>query len=493
MERRYFFMPLALLLAAFFLGGGIAVAQEPNPDAAQVSDNQTIKTNLLSNKQVFQMLSKSPFLRGKGKSIPASLASTAPTADSVDKIMAHYSFVWSSADGIDTGRAFLFPGADPQTGAQYVFGALPNGTIIGVTPVVEHNTVRLLDLSTGNAVELPADGGSPRPLIRQGGSGNGQSQAKPEISLPGIAQNIADTASCLWNQVTSTLNVQSWSDFANLACQIASRGSEGLEMYDFGKEVAGCASAGVADCFFLVGNVTLFLSNASCRPDWVNSCILNPPSGGGGSQTASIITNASPLSTPIPGQQFYEQLTVLNLSYADFSVVLNGPGCPNTSNNTCVVHSNVITRLSDSIINVPLTLAAGSFTMFVTQTGLQSAGWPLTVNGSGDPPPSGGNSNGNLSISFSPSSVPNAGGGKWNYTVTISETAGGPITLTGLHIGGNDYSSYISQWFGSQLPAYGRVSASFTTTGSPGNMTWTFIGNTRSSSVSWSGTVNLLP
>ncbi|SPF56894.1 hypothetical protein SBA4_960034 [Candidatus Sulfopaludibacter sp. SbA4] len=74
--------------------------------------------------------------------------------------------------------------------------------------------------------------------------------------------------------------------------------------------------------------------------------------------------------------------------------------------------------------------------------------------------------------------------------MTISETGGAPVTLTGLNVGGDDYSADISQWFGSnQLPAHGRLSGSFTTTGGSVNLTWTFTGNGRS----WSASVNLLP
>jgi hypothetical protein len=63
------------------------------------------------------------------------------------------------------------------------------------------------------------------------------------------------------------------------------------------------------------------------------------------------------------------------------------------------------------------------------------------------------------------------------------------VTLTSLDVGGTEYLLRISQWFQSnQVPANRKLSGSFTITGSPGDMTWTFTGAGKS----WSGTVNLL-
>jgi len=402
-------VPLTMVLAVVsFLGyQRMVVAQERDVNGIAASGgNQTVKSDLLSHRQVFQSLSKSPLL-GRKMSLSTPQGDTTPPASWIDEKMAQYSFVWSSADGIDTGSAFLFPGADPQTGTRYVFGALPDHTIFGVAPVPELNAVRLLDLSTGGAVELPADG-RPARLIQHGSSGKTQEpgQAKPAIVLPGIASNIAAAASCLWNKVSSTLSVHSWQDFTNLLCQIASRGSEAQEMYDFGKEVTGCASLGVADCFFTAGDVALFISNASCRPDWVDACINppSPPQGGGGGALPVIILGLTPFSTAVPGQQFRVQIHAANLVTSGASVVVTGPGCPTTT--SCVVPAGVITFIGTDYMNVPLTLSQGNFTIQVLQLGQLSNGWPLSV-GAAPGNGGGGNSNTpNLAISGSyPKSV----------------------------------------------------------------------------------------
>lgn len=103
---------------------------------------------------------------------------------------------------------------------------------------------------------------------------------------------------------------------------------------------------------------------------------------------------------------------------------------------------------------------------------------------------SSGNGTPNVAIAFSPNPVSNAGNGSWNYSLTLSETGGAAVALTGLSVNGHDYTSQISQWFGSnQIPASGNLSGSFTTTGNPGGLTWTITGGGKT----WSGTVNLLP
>ena len=104
----------------------------------------------------------------------------------------------------------------------------------------------------------------------------------------------------------------------------------------------------------------------------------------------------------------------------------------------------------------------------------------------------GGVSMGNLQIGFSPNPVPLVNG-EWSYRVTVTETNGVAVTLTGLTVGGVDYTSYISQWFTvstTTIPAYGQISASLTTQGgSGGSLSWTL----SSGANSWSKTVTLSP
>ncbi|HZV06912.1 MAG TPA: peptidoglycan DD-metalloendopeptidase family protein [Gemmataceae bacterium] len=202
-----------------------------------------------------------------------------------------------------------------------------------------------------------------------------------------------------------------------------------------------------------------------------------PPSGGGGAAT---ILGITPLSTPVPGQRFVAQVHALNLQPVANAVV-TGPGCPTMT--SCVVPSGVITFMGD-LANVPLTLGAGSFTIYLQQSGQLSNGWPLSVAGGGGGTPSAGN----LNINFSPNPVSRASDGAWYYTVTVSETSGTAVTLTGMTIGGQDYSGQISNWFGTNtVPAHGHVSVGIKTTGSAGSMVWQFTSGT----MSWSAPVNM--
>jgi uncharacterized protein (TIGR03437 family) len=58
-------------------------------------------------------------------------------------------------------------------------------------------------------------------------------------------------------------------------------------------------------------------------------------------------------------------------------------------------------------------------------------------------------------------SAPDAKGNLWSYTLTLSEEAGIPTTITGLKIDGTDYTSQIAALFGStSLPARQSISAS---------------------------------
>jgi hypothetical protein len=143
------------------------------------------------------------------------------------------------------------------------------------------------------------------------------------------------------------------------------------------------------------------------------------------------------------------------------------------------VPSGVITPIGTDLINVPLTLVAGNFTIYVQQFGQLSNGWPLSIGGA---PPSGGGtpSIGSLNITFSPSPVSRSSDGAWYYSVTVNETGGSAVTLTGMTIGGQDYTSQISSWFGTNtVSAYGHLSVSIKTTGNAGPMVWQFSsGNT---------------
>ncbi|MBS1875079.1 MAG: DUF1906 domain-containing protein [Acidobacteria bacterium] len=129
----------------------------------------------------------------------------------------------------------------------------------------------------------------------------------------------------------------------------------------------------------------------------------------------------------------------------------------------------------------PYTIEATSFNGSVTGNFTIS----LTVSAGG-----GGGGAGNLQVAFAPNPVPRAPDGSWSYSVTLTETGGQPVTLTGLIVGGNDYTQYISSWFGSnQIPARGQLAGNFTTTGSPGSITWSFSGNGQT----WSQSVTLQP
>jgi hypothetical protein len=94
----------------------------------------------------------------------------------------------------------------------------------------------------------------------------------------------------------------------------------------------------------------------------------------------------------------------------------------------------------------------------------------------------------NIQISFSPNPVTRGSDGKWAYSVTLRETNGVAVNLTGLSIGGTDYSQNIASWFGTnQLAANGQITGGFTSTGSAGTLTWTFSG----SGLTWSQSVTL--
>jgi hypothetical protein len=103
----------------------------------------------------------------------------------------------------------------------------------------------------------------------------------------------------------------------------------------------------------------------------------------------------------------------------------------------------------------------------------------------------GGPSGPNVQISFRPNPVSRSNDGKWYYTVVLQETSGISVNLTGMMIGGTDYSDKIGTWFGSaQLAANGQLSVDIVSSGGNGGLlTWTFSGN----GLSWSQDVNLLP
>jgi uncharacterized protein (TIGR03437 family) len=74
---------------------------------------------------------------------------------------------------------------------------------------------------------------------------------------------------------------------------------------------------------------------------------------------------------------------------------------------------------------------------------------------------------------------PDAGGFRWTFTITLSEQAGVPTTLTGLTIGGVNYSSDIKSFFGSaNIPANGvlTVTLGFQSLNTPVIQVFTFSG-----------------
>ena len=118
----------------------------------------------------------------------------------------------------------------------------------------------------------------------------------------------------------------------------------------------------------------------------------------------------------------------------------------------------------------------------------------LTAQGSGG----GSSTTGHVQITFVPSSVTrDSGDGKFHFTVNLHETSGVGVTLTGMSAGGNDYSSNISSWFGSNyLPGNGSAGVNITTTcSSPCNFNdpWVFTGNDANghNGLTWSATVFL--
>src|SRR5262249_46207928 len=65
----------------------------------------------------------------------------------------------------------------------------------------------------------------------------------------------------------------------------------------------------------------------------------------------------------------------------------------------------------------------------------------------------------NISAVVSPNPVEQTGG-QWSFQVKLSETAGAATRLTAIKFNGTDYSSSISNWFGSdRIPANGFTTA----------------------------------
>jgi len=93
------------------------------------------------------------------------------------------------------------------------------------------------------------------------------------------------------------------------------------------------------------------------------------------------LSSVTPLSTPVPGQQFFARLVGSNFNTSTVEVVVNGPGCSN-----CVVPNNALTNKSNSQFDAPLTLGAGAFQIQVRNGGggTLSNSQSLTIN----PPPS---------------------------------------------------------------------------------------------------------
>ena len=104
---------------------------------------------------------------------------------------------------------------------------------------------------------------------------------------------------------------------------------------------------------------------------------------------------------------------------------------------------------------------------------------------------------GNVTITFSPNPVSRSADLKWHYSVTLRETNGIGITLTGLTVAGKDYTAQIATWFGtSYLAPYGQLSVNIASSGytPPAYNLWQFTGNDTNGHVGlvWSATVVLV-
>lgn len=93
------------------------------------------------------------------------------------------------------------------------------------------------------------------------------------------------------------------------------------------------------------------------------------------------LTEVKPLTTPIPGQQFYAQLEGSGFEPNQIQVVAIGPGCEMG----CLVYNDVLLNKSNTQFRAPLTLAQGTFEVIVRNgnNGLPSNKVQLTVFGSG--------------------------------------------------------------------------------------------------------------
>jgi len=106
----------------------------------------------------------------------------------------------------------------------------------------------------------------------------------------------------------------------------------------------------------------------------------------------------------------------------------------------------------------------------------------------------------NLQITFSPNPVPQSNDGSWSYTVVLQETSGVGATLDQMVVGGNDYSSNIAAWFGSnRIEPNGQLQSSINSTCSsctlPFGLVWSFKGDDDNGhmGLTWSGEVSLAP
>ena len=135
---------------------------------------------------------------------------------------------------------------------------------------------------------------------------------------------------------------------------------------------------------------------------------------------------------------------------------------------------------------------SGTLTIFGNDPKNPSQGVGLT--GTGTP----GSATGNLSLTFSPNPVSRGSDGNWTFTLTVRETGGVGVTLTKLLVGGQDYTSLISSFLGTnRVAANQTISTSVAGTGytAPVSVVWQVTGNDDSghSGLTWSGTVQLLP
>lgn len=217
--------------------------------------------------------------------------------------------------------------------------------------------------------------------------------------------------------------------------------------------------------------------------------------GTGGAAGTPQIDRILPLTTPIPGQQFFVQIDGVRFDPNTARVVVTGPGCPTFG--PCEVSNGTLKQFgavsSTRLGRVPLTLSAGNFQIYV-QNGTSfrdpaSQPFPFTLSNN-----NGGV--GNLQISFSPNPAGRGAasncGYTYNFTITIRETNGVGVNLTNLAVDGFPNVELSNVGFQTRVNANAQFSSNIQYCRGAGSSTWTITGsddngNTRT----WSGTVQL--